>query len=567
MIAVLRYGASILGLTVLLVGTACSAAGAGSGEERERLRNRLEAEAPLLIGADREPVYAEETLRLFYQRRAFQPAWTDPTGPLAAADSLVAALKSAAAEGLRPQDYHLSSIVAGIARYHSGGRQRRVRDPRLLVDLEFLLTDAFLVYGAHCLAGRVDPVTIDPEWVAARRGGDLAAALEDALAGGQVRPALRGLLPAQPGYARLRAALARYRDIARKGSWKALPEGPALHPGDVGPAVAALRARLQVTGDLVESGPDSSRDVFDAEVTRAVQGFQQRHGLKVDAVVGAATRRALDVPAGERIGQILVNLERWRWLPADLGRRHLLVNIADFHLDLVEDGRRALTLPVIVGRTYRRTPVFSARMTYLVFCPSWEVPPSLALQDIVPQIRKDPGYLERLGFQVLQGWGVAERAIDPDSVSWNRLPPDRFPYRLRQKPGPLNALGHVKFMFPNKFNVYLHDTPGRDLFSSSVRTFSSGCIRVQRPEELAEAVLAGDPRWTPETIRSAMVENVEQTVPLPVPLPVHVLYWTVWVDEGGVVNFRADIYGRDRLLADALAEPPPDLAQEEGGPP
>ncbi|MCA9770794.1 MAG: L,D-transpeptidase family protein, partial [Myxococcales bacterium] len=274
--------------------------------------------------------------------------------------------------------------------------------------------------------------------------------------------------------------------------------------------------------------------------------------LEADGVAGRETLAALNVPAAERVRGLLVNLERWRWLPQELGERHVMVNIAGFHLDLVDGGRSVLDMKVIVGRSYRRTPVFSDRIRYLVFNPQWEVPRKLALQDVLPRVREDTAYLEHKGFRVLEGWGADERVVDPATVDWASLGPDHWPYRFRQKPGPTNSLGVVKFMFPNKFDVYLHDTPAKDLFASSKRSFSSGCIRVERALDLAEALLKDDPGWTRERIDATVGAERERTVALRAPVPVHLQYWTAWADEDGSIEFREDLYRRDARVAKAL---------------
>jgi murein L,D-transpeptidase YcbB/YkuD len=297
--------------------------------------------------------------------------------------------------------------------------------------------------------------------------------------------------------------------------------------------------------------------VFDEDLDTGVRHFQRRHGLDVDGVVGPATLSALNASADERVRRIEVNMERWRWLPQDLGRRYVIVNIANFELDVVEAEQEVMTMRVIVGRDYRRTPVFSGKMTYIVLSPYWHVPPSLAVKDILPQVRSDPGYLSRKGFKVFQGWGADTKEIDPGSVDWSKVTGTNFNYRFRQDPGPVNALGRVKFMLPNKFDVYLHDTPSPDLFEKSARAFSSGCIRIEKPIELVEYVLRGDPKWNRDAVLAAIDRRVEQTVQLREPIPVHLLYWTAWVDAAGTVHFRDDIYSRDKLLAEALAEKPP----------
>ncbi len=276
--------------------------------------------------------------------------------------------------------------------------------------------------------------------------------------------------------------------------------------------------------------------------------FQKWHGLAVDGVVGPATLAALNVSVEKRIRQIEVNLERWRWLPQELGARHILVNIAGFELNVIENGQPVMTMRVVMGKEERPTPVFSGALTYLVVCPYWQVPSTIAVKDKLPQIRKDPGYLTRKKIKVFQGG----EAINPRTINWSEVTAKNFNYRFRQDPGPKNALGRVKFVFPNPFSVILHDTPDRELFTRNVRTFSSGCIRVEKPIELAEYVMHGDPQWTREKILATINKWVERTVWLPEPIPVHLLYFTAWVDAEGMTHFRDDIYGRDKRLDEAL---------------
>ena len=321
------------------------------------------------------------------------------------------------------------------------------------------------------------------------------------------------------------------------------------------PRVVALRERLLATGDLAVGGADAM-DVFDEPLADAVARFQRRHGLDDDGAVGPKTREALNVSAATRVRQIELNLERWRWLPQDLGERHLLVNVPGFSLRLSEHGEDVLSMRVIVGRVVRRTPVFSDTMRYLVFSPSWTVPPTILRADKLPALRKHPALAVEQGFRVLHLREGAWVEVDPLTLDWSSVTPATI--QLRQKPGPKNALGLVKFMFPNAFSVYLHDTPARELFAKSRRDFSSGCIRVERPAELAQALLRDDPVWTPEAIRAAMESGEERSVSLPKPIPVHIEYWTAWAGSDGVVQFREDIYERDAKLDAALRLPPPD---------
>jgi len=352
------------------------------------------------------------------------------------------------------------------------------------------------------------------------------------------------------------------RGLVANGSWPTIEGGASLHPGYTDARVPVIRRRLVDLGDHRPADPAvaaADAEIYDETLDEAVRRFQARHGLKQDGVVGRRTLEALNVAPEARVEQLRANLERWRWLPQSLGEEYILVNIAGFRMDVVSGGDRVMRQRVIVGQPYRRTPVFAGRMTYLVLNPSWEVPHRLAVRDKLPEILNDPEYLSRLGFTVLQAWGAEERKVNPDEVAWQTLSPSHFPYRLRQAPDPENALGRVKFMFPNEHSVYLHDTPTRGLFAEEARAFSSGCIRVEDPIELAEWLLGGPGRpqvMTSEGIHRVLDDGKETTVQLGKPIPVNLLYWTVWAEDDGTVHYRHDIYGRDGPLIEALNRSP-----------
>ena len=530
---------------------------ASSDQLGELLRNRIEAAGvPPKITVGAELIHASMMLPLFYERRAYRPAWSGDEGPLGQADALVRAIREAGDQGLRPRDYHLLQIESLLAEVRRTQKQKDSLNPSLLVDLDLLLSDAFLIYGSHLLEGCINPETIDPEWFANRRKGDLADVLQAALDSGRIGEELRGLLPPQTGYAKLRESLARYRHLVESGGWPVVPDGPPIAKGCRGERVVALRARLISTGDL-DRQDGAQGDLFNDTVDQSVRRFQWRHGLDADGIVGPETLAALNTPAEQRVRQIELNLERWRWLPQDLGRQHVLVNIANFELEVIEDDAAVMAMRAVVGKEYHRTPVFSDKITYLVFNPTWHVPHLIAIRDKLPLIRNNPDYLAEQKMIVLQGWGSEAKQIGPRSIDWTKLTPQNFKYRLRQEPGPNNALGPIKFMFPNRFNVYLHDTPSKDLFEKTERSFSSGCIRIEKPIELAEYVLRPDQKWTRQGILAAIEGGVEQTVRLPEPIPIHLLYWTAWADDNGTVHFRRDIYGRDQRLDEALRREPP----------
>ncbi len=529
-----------------------------SDRTAETLRNRIEvADHWDGIVVLEERIHASEALSSFYLKRLYRAAWSNDRGPLPQVVGLVQALQRADREGLDPSVYHLSKIEAFWKQVQRNAQDGKPLDPRRLVDLDLLLTDAFLIYASHLLSGRVNPTTFDSEWhVVALKEVDLPQYLEEALASGRISEALDGLLPVHRGYSELQRALIKYRRLSRSGGWPPIHDGLKLQLNDLDDRVAFLRQRLRATGDLRVPAEDVSKN-FDSVLEDAVRIFQSRHGLEADGVVGAGTLAALNVPIEERVRQMELNLERWRWLPQELGERYILINIPSFELEVIEGEKAVLEMRVVVGKTYRKTPVFSSSMTHLVFSPYWHVPPSLAVQDVLPAVQKDIGYLAEKNIKVFSGWGADTVEIDPSTIHWSELGRTGFPFRFRQEPGPKNALGGVKFMFPNAFNVYLHDTPSRELFRRADRSFSSGCIRIEKPLRLAEYVLSGASGWDAESVLAASQKGVERSVRLPESIPVHLLYWTCWVDAKGTVHFRNDVYGRDQLLDDALQEQPP----------
>ena len=516
----------------------------------ERIRERIEATAePAARAVADDVLRAPEAVPGFYASRGYAPAWSREGRVSAEVESLLAVVAESGTHGLTPADYHADAVRTLLDAVRE--MPDDVRAGSRLADLDCLLTDSFLLLASDLRTGHVNPETIDPEWNTERPGNEPVAVLTAALRSRSVATSLRELAPQSEGYERLRAALARYREESA-APWTLLGPGETLRPGARGPRVAPLRERLREAGVRTDSDEVADPELFDANLARAVRAFQSRHGLAADGVVGAATYAELDIPPSMRVPQIEANLERWRWLPRDFGSRYILVNIAAFELDVVESGRSVLGMRIVAGRNYRRTPVFSGRMTYLVFCPYWNVPPLLAEEDELPAMRKDPAALVAQGMRVLEGWGADEREIDPMTVDWSKVTPKNLLWHFRQDPGPMNALGGVKFMLPNKFDVYLHDTPATALFAKMPRDFSSGCIRVEKPLDLAEYVLSGDRKWDREKIEAAIKSGEERTVNLRNPIPVHLLYWTAWVDPDGTLQFRKDVYGRDARLLDAL---------------
>ncbi len=499
----------------------------------------------------RDRICGSDVLPDFYRARGYRPAWIDDRLELADAVSFLHALRLVAEDGLNPENYHLAAIETLLAEVGTAKNKKPQNvTAESLADLEMLLTDAFLLCASHLVHGQVNPETIQSEWFIKGRYEDLAAALEKGLAAKDIPGALASLRPSHAVY---RGLMKAYRDYGAIAGWPVFPPGPSLKKGGRGARVEALSNSLAAMGDFVPSA-DADRSLFNDGLENAVKGFQRRHGLEPDGVVGTETAAALNVPVSMRLIQIRANLERWRWITQDLGQAYILVNVADFRLGVVEGDKEVMSMSAIVGRSYRRTPDFSGKLAYIEVNPTWTVPPKLAREDILPKIKQDPGYLAEKGIRVFENWTDGAREIDPGDIDWSQVNPDRLSYKFRQDPGPQNALGRIKFIFPNKFDVYLHDTPEQELFTRTVRNFSSGCIRIERPLDLAEYILRGNPDWDREKILAAMDGPETLIIPLRNSLSVLVLYWTAWLADDGRVQFREDIYLRDAALYRALEQ-------------
>ena len=474
-------------------------------------------------------------LRTYYKDRAGTLLWlgTDRM------TTLINRLTRAEEDGLDPSQYLVADLKARLSSVATA-------DTRALAETELIFSAAFLAYASDLKVGRLSPRKLDPELFAQTKTIDGVAALAKLSDYKDLRVFFRLWAPHNPEYRALRVLLSVHREIAAGGGWPTVPPGETLKPGMRDSRISRMRARLRASGDITV---DSAKpDVYDPALVMAVKRFQKRHGLEPDGVVGKQTVAAMNVPVEERIRQIVLNMERWRWLPEDLGDRYILVNIAGFKLTLVDSGAVWDRMRVAVGKPYRRTPVFSDRIRYLEFNPYWTVPYSIATRDLLPKIKKNPGILKVKGYELLRDG----KSVAPETINWSSLSRKNFPYTLRQKPGPKNALGRVKFMFPNQFAVYLHDTPGRQVFGHASRAFSSGCIRLARPIDLAEQVLRDTPDWNRERIDAVLETGKRTVVNLAKRLPVHLTYSTAWSGEGGTINFRPDIYGRDKSLHEAL---------------
>lgn len=478
-------------------------------------------------------------------------AWFDGDRPAASAQQAVALLARAGDDGLEPADYDAAGLQRALDAAAQGtldAAGRTQLDVRLAAALQRLLTDLH--------RGRVDPRTVHVKFDLPPRRFDAAAVLRDALAAGRLEQAVRAAVPPLKLYADLRQALADYRALGAHPTWQqALPRLPGgangkLEPGGAWDGLPLLAQRLQALGDLAADAPATSR--YDGALVDAVRAFQRRHGLIDDGVLGRATRAALEVTPAQRAQQIALTMERLRWTPLAQGPRMIVVNVPEFVLRAYEvRGERfdvQLEMKVIVGRALEtRTPLISEDLAFIEFSPYWNVPRSIATEETVPRLQRDPAYWTREGFEFVGAGGRVDTVLSEGQLQAVL----RGEARIRQRPGPANALGDIKFVFPNNDAIYLHHTPSVGLFSRERRDFSHGCIRVEDPVALAKFVLREQPDWTEERIRAAMTEGSSRTLRVAHPIPVLVAYGTALVRQGRP-HFFPDLYGHDRLLAQAL---------------
>lgn len=483
-------------------------------------------------------------LRQVYGNYNHRLLWHTPFGQLdEAGTALKQYIRDVAGVGLEPALYH----AANINRYRTDDPvQQQVRD-------DLLLTDGFLRLARHLAEGQLDPTAVDPLWKIPMERIDSTGLLDQAVISLNPVSVLESLNPQNGGYQALLRVLSDYRRIASKGGWSPLPESPLLRPGEQNDLVPLLRQRLRVTGQLEEQAPPLDILTYDPDLQRAVERFQQAHGLKQDGIIGPQTRAALNVSVEQRIAQIESNLERWRWLPKRLGDRYILVNIGGYLVQLVEHDQVRLESRSIIGRPMRYTPSFSARATHLVLNPTWTVPRRIAVEDLLPAQRRDSEYLLRKNIQIQQRQGDQWVSQDPAMIDWGTFNRNNFPFRLQQSPGDGNSLGRIKFHMPNPYAIYLHDTPAKGLFSHPVRDFSSGCVRVEGIQDLARQLLVSEPE-TISLFSDRLASRQSSYFKLPEPIDIYLVYFTAWMDPETGIQFRPDIYDLDRPLMLSLRQ-------------
>jgi murein L,D-transpeptidase YcbB/YkuD len=538
-------------LTVSVLAAACAGVKVPDSERPSEAQMALRAVVghsarPAFVTADSEGTRLWKLTRTFYERRAYEFAWIDEKHPTGHMDALIRALQAADREGLDPEMYSLSALRARRENAATGFLRKKGFDAKEAGPLDVFLTYLYMKYASDLADGISDLAHADKTWRIESERFEPLDHLEQALSTDRVAESLADLTPVAPQYPRLRNALAEYRKKAAEGGWPALPRKFRVKRGETSDQVRLLAGRLAASGDFTGSVPQSGAMTYDDAVVGAVKRFQRRHGLEEDGNAGPGALAAINVPIEQRIEQIRLALERWRWLPRNLGDRHILVNIPSYWLEVWDNGANPVAMRVVVGRKDTPTPIFNDRMTHIVFSPYWNVPPTIAQGETLPAVMQDRAFLARNNMEVLDSSG---NVVDPDSIDLA----DPTKYRFRQRPGSGNSLGLVKFMFPNEYNVYLHDTPADSLFARATRSFSHGCVRVEDPVRLAEYLLRGQHDWPKEKIAEAMEAGEERTVKLADPLPVYLGYWTAWITADGV-RFTDDVYGIDDRQSKLVAE-------------
>ena len=515
---------------------------ADDAENRAAMLGEIESLAHTgRISLESVSIAGRDLLIDIYDGRGYELMWSD----LDQVAELISAIRATEADGLDPADYHLALVLSAYEQLNAGENNTA----RQLAAFDLLFTDSLARLGYHQRFGKVNPYTLDSFWNFDRNLNDIdpVQAIQEAVAADSLQEYLNTVFARGWFYRQLRSALTQYRDIEKNGGWPQIADGPTLRHGSGDERVAIMIRRLAVTGDM----KIVNSNVFDDVVEAGVRRFQDRHGLEADGIAGRATLRAMNVTAGQRVRQLEVNLERARWILDDIVDDFVLVNIAGFRAYVWKNREIVWETSVQVGRTYRQSPVFKDTIKYLVFNPTWTVPYSIASKDKLPQIQSDPEFFTTHDFDVKDRSGAL---VDPGTIDWSQITRRNLRYTLVQRPGPNNALGRVKFMFPNEYAIYLHDTPSKYLFTRAERTFSSGCIRVQNPFDLAEVLLGSD-GWTQDKFQDVLDSGKTRTVFLSTPMPVLLLYWTAEVDDDNIVYFYNDVYSRDQRIADALDEP------------
>ncbi|SCC58531.1 Murein L,D-transpeptidase YcbB/YkuD [Chitinophaga costaii] len=485
-----------------------------------------------------------DNVRDFYAKREYHYAWVDHDSLTEQAGNFMNMVRTDPALGNDTSGLQSKSLDALYNDVGVDSGKVHPGDPRI-AQLEMMLTAHFFLYADKIWGGRTSDSTKGLDWYIPRKKLDMASLLQSVIS--QKSGSFTSDEPVNRQYKLLRDELKKLADVDKAGQWDTIAVSKnILKPGQQSPVVTSVKIKLHALGDLPDADTSAS---FTPALDSALRNFEDRMGLKVDGQITPAVVKALNVPLKNRMEQILVNMERLRWVPADPSGDYLLVNIPAYKLYVYEDGKLAWNCNVVVGKPGGSTVIFTKKMQYVVFSPYWNVAPGILAHEVLPAVKRNPGYLARENMEVVTGTGKPV-----SGVNFNKYSGSNFPYIIRQKPGGKNSLGKVKFLFPNEYNIYLHDTPSKGLFNATDRSFSHGCIRVQEPEKLANWVLRKDSLWNADKIHTAMNAGKEKYVQLKgdEQVPVYISYFTAFVDSQGRLNMRSDVYGHDAELAKLL---------------
>jgi murein L,D-transpeptidase YcbB/YkuD len=496
------------------------------------------------VTADGIVLFSQRELPKFYQNRNFELAWKDKKNR----DDLLISISAAEEEGLNPQDYHLKRIASlfQIADY------KRLEDDKK-VDLDLLFTDALILYANHLISGKVEQSDLRSEWEVSlnERPKNIDSLITVTLNQNQIRAKLNALKPKTYLYEYLKVGLKDFKEILNNGGWPEIPQGETLKIGMKDARILKIREYLQIN-KILSSEKTENDSIFDKPLEDAVKVFQERHNLNTDGAIGAGTLEQMNFSVGQRIDQIRVNLERSRWVLNDLADDFLLVNIAGFYIKRIKNGKPIFSSRVIVGSEHRQSPIFKGKVQFVILNPTWTLPYSIATHETLPKIKKDPNYLSRNHMEIMDKNGSI---LNPGNINFNDYSSRNFPFIVRQKAGPWNALGQVKFMFPNKYSVYLHDTDSRILFDRQDRDLSHGCIRLEDKWGLFFSLTDEPEVWNQDTLDEILKSGKTTRVDLKNPIDIYILYWTAGVDTDKNIYFERDVYNRDPAVLKAINEP------------
>jgi len=509
------------------------------------IENRVEA------GFDNKPVFAQNIvlhsqveISKFYSNRNFHMAWDDKKNR----EDLISSLEASFEEGLLPGDYHLDRINGLINK----SAYKKLSDVDL-ADLDLLMTDAMILYASHLISGKVEQSKLRTEWDLSINDGpkNPDSLLTVTLGQYQIKQILESFKPKSAFYDELKVELKEYRELAKNGGWNKIPDGATLKKGMTDERIVDVRKYLNITKDL-PANADPDNPLYDEELELAVKKFQFRHNLTKDGAIGKGTLAQMNMSVEDRIGMMRLNLERTRWVLHHPESDFLIVNIAGFNIKRIQNSKVVYESRVIVGKNHKESPIFKDAVEYIVFNPTWTLPYSIATHETLPKLKKDPSYLAAKHMEIMDRNG---KILDPSTIDFNKYSTGNFPFIIRQKAGSHNALGQVKFIFPNKYAVYLHDTPSRGLFNREDRAFSHGCIRLEDKWELAMSLLNEPDVWNMDKINEILKSGKTTQVNLKTPVDIYILYWTAGVDRGNNLYFERDVYNRDPAVLKALDTP------------